>query len=336
MKLIIQIPALNEAEQLPVTLSQLPRQVVGFDVVEWLVVDDGSTDNTSAVAERYGVEHIVRLPYHHGLARAFMAGIEAALRAGADVIVNTDADNQYDASCIPDLVAPILAGKAQMVIGARPIDNISHFSFVKRKLQRLGSWVVKIASNTKIPDATSGFRAIHREAALHLYVFNSFTYTLETIIQVGRKDIPIVSVPIRVNSETRPSRLFKSNLSYVRRSIVTIVRIAILYRPLRAFTGLAILIALPGFAAIGRFMCFYFTTGGSGHIQSLAIAAGLISVAAIVAMGGLIADLTAANRILLEDIRARQFAESLLNDLEAARNESSLRAQQHNEKNDLN
>lgn len=311
MKLIIQIPCLNEADQLPKTMAELPRKVPGFDVVEWLIVDDGSSDATSEVAKRCGADYVVRLPYNHGLARAFMAGIEAALRAGADVVVNTDADNQYDASCIPDLVAPILDGRAQMVVGKRPINDMKHFSLLKRKLQQLGSWAVRVASGTDIPDATSGFRAIDRNAALRIYVFNSFTYTLETIIQAGRKDIPITSVPIRVNGETRPSRLFKSTLGYVWQSLKIIIRIATLYRPLRTLATLAGLIALPGLVAIGRFLYYYFVYGGVGHIQSLALAAGLVSVAAITAMGALIADLSAANRVLLEDIRARQFEESL-------------------------
>lgn len=312
MKLIIQIPCLNEAEHLPATLADLPREVPGFDKVEWLVIDDGSTDATSEVAYRHGVDHVVRLPYNQGLARAFMAGIEACLRAGADVIVNTDADNQYDASCIPALTAPVLAGRAEIVVGARPIENIAHFSFVKRKLQRLGSFVVRKASGTDLPDAPSGFRAIHRNAALRLYVFNPFTYTLETIIQAGRKNIPIASVPVRVNGETRPSRLFRSMSGYIRRSLVTILRIALLYRPLPIFLALAGAIALPGILMIARFLFFYLTGDGGGHIQSLAVAGALVSVGAIVGMGGLIADLIAANRTLLEEVRTRQLAESLL------------------------
>jgi glycosyltransferase involved in cell wall biosynthesis len=279
--------------------------------VEWLVIDDGSTDNTSEVARAHGVDHVIRLPYNQGLAKAFMAGLQECLRVGADVIVNTDADNQYDASSIPDLVAPILDGRARIVIGARPIDEIAHFSRLKRRLQRLGSWVVRKASGADIADAPSGFRAIHRDAALRLYVFNSFTYTLETIIQAGRNGIPIVSVPVRVNGETRPSRLFSGNLSYVCRSLITITRIAILYKPLRMFAILSLLIALPGVAAIARFVFFYMSGDGSGHIQSLAVAAALVSVAAIVGMGGLIADLIAANRVLLEEIRTRQLIASL-------------------------
>ena len=206
-KMIIQIPCFNEEQTLGVTLAQLPREVPGFDVVEWLVIDDGSTDRTVEVARRGGVDHLVILPHNQGLARAFMAGLEAGLKAGADVIVNTDADNQYDARCLPELVAPILAGRAQIVVGARPIMDIEHFSWLKKALQRLGSGVVRLASRASVPDAPSGFRAIHREAALRLCVFNEYTYTLETLIQAGRKNIPVASVPIRVNGETRPSRL---------------------------------------------------------------------------------------------------------------------------------
>ena len=311
MKLIIQIPCLNEAEHLPAALAELPRAVPGFDSVEWLVIDDGSSDATSDVARAHGVDHIIRLPYNQGLARAFIAGIEASLRAGADVIVNTDADNQYSASSIPDLVAPILEGRAQIVVGARPISQIAHFSPLKRYLQRLGSWVVKQASGTDIADAPSGFRAIHRKAAMRLYVFNAFTYTLETIIQAGRYNIPVVSVPVRVNGETRPSRLFKSIFSYVWRSQVTILRIVLLYQPLKSFTLAAGIVALPGLAAIARFLYFYLTGNGTGHIQSLAVAGALVSVAAVLAVAGLLADLIAANRILLEEIRTRQFAEAL-------------------------
>ncbi len=311
MKLVIQIPCLNEAEPLPTTLAALPRVVPGFDTVEWLVIDDGSTDGTAAIADAHGVDHIVRLPYNQGLARAFMAGIEKALHVGADVIVNTDADNQYDARCIDDLVAPIVEGRAWIVVGARPIEEIAHFSFVKRWLQRLGSRAVRMASGADVEDAPSGFRAIHRQAAMRLCVFNSFTYTLETIIQAGRNNIPIVSVPIRVNGETRPSRLFRSTFGYVRRSLVTILRIALLYKPLRVFTIIAALIALPGVVAIIRFVILFAIGQGDGHVQSLAVAAALISVSAVVGVGGLLADLIAANRMLLEEIRLRQLAASL-------------------------
>jgi glycosyltransferase involved in cell wall biosynthesis len=306
MKLIIQIPCYNEEASLPITLGQLPRQVAGFSTVEWLVIDDGSEDRTAEVARAHGVEHIIRHTRNRGLARAFMTGIEAGLRAGADVIVNTDADNQYQAACIPALVAPILEGKAQIAIGARPIATIAHFSPLKKFLQRLGSWSVRVASGTSIVDATSGFRAYHKDAALQLYVINTYTYTLETIIQAGRKGIPIVSVPIEVNGELRPSRLLKGIADYVRRSIVTILRISVIYRPLQFFTGLAAFVALFGVIGIARFLYFVAIGQSQGHIQSLVLSGALIAVATIIQVGGLLADIVAANRNLLEDIRARQ------------------------------
>ena len=326
MKLIIQIPCLNEAETLPVTLADLPREVPGFDSVEWLVIDDGSSDGTSEVARAHGVDHIVRHPVNRGLARAFMSGLEAALEAGADVIVNTDADNQYRAECIPALVEPILAGRAQMVIGARPIADNPEFSPLKKLLQRLGSWTVRVASGTSIPDAPSGFRAYHREAALQLYVLNAYTYTLETIIQAGRKGIPLASVPVTVNRDLRPSRLMSSTLDYIRRSIFTIVRIFVVYKPLRFFTFLAGLTALPGLIGIGRFLVYWAAGEGGGHLQSLILSGALVATAAIFQMGGLMADVVAANRRLLEDIRARQ----LRGDIEArlARRAAASAAQQ--------
>jgi glycosyltransferase involved in cell wall biosynthesis len=324
MKLIIQIPCFNEEEVLPVTLADLPRQVVGFDEVEWLVVDDGSTDRTSEVARAHGVDHIVRQPRNRGLARVFMTGIEAALRAGADVIVNTDADNQYRAACIPALVEPILARRAHVVVGARPIASIQTFSFFKKLMQRLGSWAVRMASGTTIPDAPSGFRAYSREAAIQLYVLDAYTYTLETIIQAGRKDIPIEWVPVEVNDELRPSRLITSMADYIRRSIFTLIRVFVIYRPLRFFTILAALLALPGLVGVVRFLAFYAIGNGGGHVQSLVISAALVGVAAIVQMGGLIADIIAANRRLLEDIRARQ----LRSELERARSQAAKSVRQ--------
>jgi len=311
VKLVIQIPCYNEAEQLPATLADLPRSVEGFDSVEWMVIDDGSTDGTAEIARAHGVDHVHRLPKNQGLARAFMAGIETALRRGADVIVNTDADNQYDATNIPDLTRPILAGEAQMVIGARPISEIEHFSPIKRRLQRLGSWAVRKASGVDIPDAPSGFRAMHREAAVRLYVFNRYTYTLETIIQAGYLSIPVVAVPVRVNPPTRDSRLIKSIRAYVMRSAFTIIRIAILYRPFRFFGLAALVLLVPGMAAFLRFLFFYLTGDGAGHIQSLVIGAGLNAMAAILFMGGVLADLIAANRVLLADLRGRQFKAEL-------------------------
>jgi len=306
MKLVIQIPCFNEARHLPITLAALPKTVPGFETVEWLVIDDGSSDDTAAVAATCGVHHVIALPHNKGLAHAFMTGLTAALKAGADVIVNTDADNQYDASCIPDLVQPIVEGRAQIVVGARPIVAITHFTGVKKLLQKLGSWAVRFVSGTDIPDAPSGFRAIHRDAAMRLNVFNSYTYTLETIIQAGRNNIPITSVPVRVNPDLRPSRLVKSNFNYVIRSLTTIIRIFVIYKPFRFFLLLATLVAVPGFAVILRFLYFYASGDGTGHVQSLIIAAALIACGAVLGIGGLLADLIAANRALLEDLRTRQ------------------------------
>jgi glycosyltransferase involved in cell wall biosynthesis len=305
-KLLIQIPCYNEEQVLPHTLAALPRHVPGFDRVEWLVIDDGSTDRTVEVARQAGVDHVVSLPTNQGLARAFVTGLEACLKAGADVIVNTDADNQYDAVGIPALVEPILAGQAQIVIGERPIMRIREFSPVKKFLQRLGSAVVKMASNTRVPDAPSGFRAMHAEAALRLCVFNDYTYTLETIIQAGRKNIAVTSVPIAVNDATRPSRLVTSIPSYVRRSLLTIVRIFILYKPLRFFLYLGTLFLIPGLAIGLRFLLRYLEGEGQGHIQSLILAAVLLVTAVVVYASGILADLVAANRVLLEEIRMRQ------------------------------
>jgi glycosyltransferase involved in cell wall biosynthesis len=314
-KLIIQIPCYNEAEVLGAMLSTLPREVPGFDVVEWLVVNDGSRDATAEVARRCGVDHVVSLPQNKGLARAFMAGIEASLKAGADVIVNTDADNQYDAGSIPDLVRPILEGQAQIVIGERPIMAVREFSLAKKLLQRLGSAVVKVASSATIADAPSGFRAIHREAAQRLYVFNDYTYTLETIIQAGRNNITMASVPVKVNPAVRPSRLVKSIASYVRRSLLTIVRIFILYKPLRFFVILGTLLLVPGIALGVRFLVNYLSGNGAGHIQSLILTAILLLSAVLMYLAGIIADLTAANRVLLEEVRMRL----LRSEVEAAR-----------------
>lgn len=305
LKLIIQVPCYNEEDTLAVTLSELPRHVEGFDTVEWLVVDDGSVDRTVQVARISGADHIVSLPHNQGLARAFMAGIEASLKAGADVIVNTDADNQYAASSIGGLVAPVLAGTAQIVVGARPISQIDDFSAVKKLLQTIGSAVVRLASGTRVPDAPSGFRAFHREAALRLYVFGNYTYTLETIIQAGRKNIPIVSVPVKVNPTTRPSRLVKSNASYVYRSVLSILRIFILYKPLRFFFFVGACFLVPGVLLGLRFLVLYFTGGSAGHVQSLILAAILIVTAMIIFSAGILSDLTAANRTLLEELRMR-------------------------------
>lgn len=269
MKLFIQIPCYNEAETLGIALQALPRQVPGFASVQWLIIDDGSTDDTVGVAQAHGVDHIVCHTRNLGLARGFMSGLDACLRLGADVIVNTDADNQYNAEDIPQLTAPIVAGQADIVIGARPIETIEHFSLVKKWLQRLGSWVVRVASNTDIPDAPSGFRALSRDAACQMVVFNEYTYTLETIIQAGQRNMAITSVPIRVNRDLRPSRLVKSIPSYIKRSIATIIRIFVIYRPFRFFGLIGSVLFGLGFLVGVRFLWFYLTGNGTGHVQSL-------------------------------------------------------------------
>ena len=306
MKLIIQVPCYNEERALPATLADLPRHVEGFDRVEWLVIDDGSSDRTAAVAREHGVDHVVVQPVNRGLAAGFMAGIEAALRAGADVIVNTDADNQYTAADIPALCGPILDGRADMVIGARPINDIEHFSPVKKALQRLGSRVVRLVSNTDVADAPSGFRALSRDAAMKLNVFNRYTYTLETIIQAGQKGIHVVNVPIRTNGPTRPSRLVKSIGSYVRRSISTIFRIFVLYRPALFCFWLGIVPLLAGLGLYVRWLVLYFAEEVyRSRIPSLTLGAVLILAAVLIWMFGFLADLLAANRRLIEDCQVR-------------------------------
>lgn len=305
MKLIIQIPCFNEAGTLAVTLRALPRQAPGVDRIEWLVIDDGSTDETVAVARAEGVDHIVRLPANRGLARAFMAGLEGCLRAGADVIVNTDADNQYCADDIPALIEPVLRGAADMVIGERPIAQIGHFSLAKKILQRVGSRVVRLASNTRVPDAPSGFRAFSRSAAVQLNVFTEYTYTLETIIQAGQKGLVVASVPVRVNADLRPSRLVRNIPSYLQRSTITILRIFMTYRPLRFFFTFGFAALFPGILIGARFLYLFLAGHGQGHVQSLILAAILIVVAALFFMLGLLADLISVNRRLLEDLRTR-------------------------------
>lgn len=303
MKLIIQIPCYNEEETLSVTLAALPRQVPGFDTVEWLIIDDGSRDDTVRIAKKNGVDHIVCHAHNQGLAHAFMTGLEACLLHGADVIVNTDADNQYNADDIPALVAPILDGKADIVVGARPIDAIEHFSPGKKLLQKLGSRMVRIVSRTDVPDAPSGFRAISQDAAQRLMVFNDYTYTLETIIQAGQKNMAIVSVPVRVNENLRPSRLVKSIPAYIRRSIVTMLRIFIIYRPFRFFGSICLVFTGTGFLIGLRFLYYYFTGGGKGHVQSVILAGVLLGMGFETFLVALLADILAANRKLLEDIR---------------------------------
>jgi glycosyltransferase involved in cell wall biosynthesis len=313
MRLIIQIPCYNEEATLAITLSALPRQLPDIDKVEWLIIDDGSKDRTVEVARQYGVDHVVRLPRNQGLAKGFMAGLDACLKAGADIIVNTDADNQYCADDIPKLIEPIVRGEAEIVVGARPIDEIGHFSPLKKALQKLGSWVVRIASKTDIPDAPSGFRAMSRKAAMQLNVFNEYTYTLETIIQAGQKNMAIVSVPIRTNSDLRPSRLVKSIPSYVQRSILTIVRIFMTYKPFRFFVVPGVIAFAIGFLIGLRFLYHYMVGQGAGHIQSLILAALLMGTGFFLGVTGLIADLIAVNRKLLEklDVRLRQVEENM-------------------------
>jgi glycosyltransferase involved in cell wall biosynthesis len=307
MKLIIQIPAWNEEEHLPETLIALPSSVEGVDEVEVLVVDDGSTDGTAEVAREAGAE-VVRTPVHRGLAVAFSTGLRHAVERGADLIVNTDADNQYDARDIQALVQPILDGSAQMVIGDRQIATLRHFSPLKRLLQKLGSWVVRRLSGTAVQDATSGFRAISRAAALRLHVFTRFTYTLETILQAGEAGLKVVSVPVRVNAgERRPSRLFQSDVGYVLRSLASMARIVTLYNPLRIFLMLGAMPVILGSALLVRFLWFYFTgLSPAGHVQSLILAVILIVIGGLVWLAGIMADLTAVNRRLLEDVVEKQ------------------------------
>lgn len=306
IKLIIQIPCFNEEEALPVTLKALPRKIKGIDKVEWMIIDDGSTDKTIEVARANGVDHIVRLTRNQGLARAFMAGLENCIKAGADIIVNTDADNQYNADDIPLLVEPILNGKAEIVIGERPIETIAHFSPIKKLLQKVGSWVVQLASRASIPDAPSGFRAISREAAMHLNVFNEYTYTLETIIQAGQKGMALMSVPIRVNPDMRPSRLVRSVPSYIWISTMTIGRIFITYRPFRVFLTIGIIIFSMGALLSARFLVYWFAGNGAGHVQSLLLSAILLVIGFQVGLTGLLADLMSVNRKMLEDLKFRQ------------------------------
>jgi glycosyltransferase involved in cell wall biosynthesis len=302
MKLVIQIPCLNERDHLEGTLADLPRAVDGIDEIEVLVVDDGSTDGTSARAAELGVHHIVRFPENRGLASAFMAGIDAALRLGADVIVNTDADNQYRGDDIPRLVAPIVEGRADVVVGDRQTDNIAHFSFVKRVLQRWGSRVVRRASRTRVADATSGFRAIGRSAALRLFVHNRFTYTLETIIQGGRSGLAFENVTIRTNPKTRESRLFKSLPQYLRRGMPVILRSYAMYRPTKAFTSISTLLLIAGVALVGRFFYFYvLDPTRSGHAQSLVLGVGCVILSFVVGIAAMLSELLAANRRLVEE-----------------------------------
>lgn len=302
MKLIIQIPCYNEADTLPDTLRELPVALPGIDVLEILVIDDGSSDNTAEVARQHGVQHVVRLPYHMGLAAGFRQGLEACLEQGADIIVNTDADNQYFADDIQALVAPILAGEAQLVIGDRGVGTLEHFSRWKRWLQRLGSWVVSQAAGFPVADATSGFRALSREMALRTLVLSSYSYTLETIIQAGAHQIPVAFVPVRTNPKTRPSRLMRSTRHYLRHSVPTIIRAYAMYQPLRAFFLIGSVFIVAGIIPAARFLILRYLLGqGSGNIQSLILSAVLLIVGVQIYLIGLLADLIAFNRKMLED-----------------------------------
>ncbi len=328
MKLIIQVPCFNEEAHLAETLAGLPRSVPGFDSVETLVIDDGSTDATAGAARRAGATYLLRFPVHLGLARAFEAGLDAALKLGADVIVNTDADNQYRGADVALLVQPILAGVAEMVIGDRAPHRLRHFGAGKRLLQRVGSWVVRQVSGTRVPDAASGFRAFSRRAALRLNVFSEFTYTLETIIQAGKKHIPIAHVPVETNPEQRPSRLFGHVTLYVRRSIATLVRIYALYEPLRVFWRIGAACIAAGGVIGARFLYYYLTRGGAGHVQSLILAAVLLIVGFQTMLIGLVADLIGASRSLQEDtlVRVRELELRLGDGPEVERLEPAVEA----------
>lgn len=305
MKLIIQIPCYNEAETLEIALNALPEYIDGIDEIEYLIIDDGCKDNTVEVAKNWGVHHIVSFTQNRGLAKGFMAGIDACLKNGADIIVNTDADNQYCADDIPKLIQPILGKKADIVIGERPIDETIHFSWMKKKLQHLGSWVVRKASHTDIPDAPSGFRAFSRDAAIRINVINDYTYTLETIVQAGRNKIAITSVPVRTNPELRKSRLFHSMLGYIKKSMLTIIRALMMYKPLYCFTLVALIPSVIGLGVGIRFLIYYVRGAGTGHTQSLMLACTLIIIGFITFVIGMLADVIAANRKILEDVQYR-------------------------------
>ena len=304
-KLIIQIPCLHEAATLPQTLADLPREIPGIDVIEVLVIDDGSRDGTAEIAHSLGVSHIVRFRRHKGLAAAFTAGIDACLKRGADIIVNTDADNQYAGRDIPRLIEPLLASRADIVIGDRNIRDLAHMSWPKKLLQRLGSWTVRQVSSTNVPDTTSGFRAYTREAALRMTIVSEFSYTLESLIQAGKKRMAVVHVEVTTNPHTRESRLFSNMFSYIKQSTATIVRIYAMYEPLKVFTYIGTAFFLVGFVVSLRFVVDYFTTGGFGHIQSLIFSAVLMIVGFQVVLIGLLADVISGTRKLLEDLLYR-------------------------------
>ena len=305
MKLIIQIPCYNEAETLEIALNALPKHIDGVDEIEYLIINDGSSDDTEKVALEWGVHYIVHFKRNLGLAKGFLAGIDSALRHGADIIVNTDADNQYCGTDIEKLIQPILNREADIVIGERPIDEIQEFSWIKKKLQRFGSYVVRVASKTDIPDAPSGFRAYSRKAAMRVNVHNEYTYTLETIVQAGRNKMAITSVPVNTNPELRESRLMNSIFGYIKKSVLTILRAVLMYKPLQVFTMLGSMAILAGVAIGVRFLIYYFQGNGGGHIQSLILATMMIIIGSQTFVTGLQADIISANRKLLEDIQFR-------------------------------
>jgi len=302
LRLVIQIPCLNEETTLPATLADLPTTLTGMDSIEILVIDDGSTDRTVEVAHELGVHRVTRFPANQGLARAFERGLQESLAMDADVIVNTDADNQYSGHDIGKLIQPILDGRADIVVGTRPIAEIDHFSPLKKALQKLGSSVVRRLSKTSVPDATSGFRAYSRNAALKLTVVTGFTYTLETLIQGSQKQLEITHVPIRTNPKTRDSRLFGSMGAYIQRSLGTMARVYLMYQPLKIFLALSTIFLVPAAVLLGRFLYFYFTTSGpTGHVQSLVLAGALGMIGVLVGALGILADLIATNRRLIEE-----------------------------------
>jgi glycosyltransferase involved in cell wall biosynthesis len=303
MKLIVQIPCLNEEAALPETLRAIPRSIPGIDIVEVLVIDDGSTDRTSAVARAHGADHVVRFTRRKGLAAGFMAGLDACLRLGADIIVNTDADNQYPGGEIPRLVAPLLAGEADLVVGDRVVQEVAHFSWTKRRLQTVGSWVVRKVSGTSVADATSGFRALNREAALRINIVSEFTYTLESIIQAGKKKMAVTHLPVSTR-QTRPSRLFGSTWEYVKRSGATILRIYAMYEPLKVFVMLGTALAAAG-TLLGLRYVYYWGQGDRGHLQSVILSVLLLILGFQALQWGVMADLIASNRKLLEDLLYR-------------------------------
>ena len=305
MKLIIQIPCYNEAETLELALNDLPRQIDGVDEIEYLIINDGSSDDTEQVAIDWGVNYIVHFKRNLGLAKGFLAGIDLALRHGADIIVNTDADNQYSGADIEKLIQPILKREADIVIGERPIDEIQEFSWVKKKLQHFGSWVVRMASKTDIPDAPSGFRAYSRKAAMRVNVHNEYTYTLETIVQAGRNKMAITSVPVRTNPELRSSRLMSSMGAYIKKSMLTILRAVLMYKPMKVFTLISSVFMMIGVAIGVRFLYFFFNGNGNGHVQSLILATMMIIIGCQTLVTGLQADIISANRKILEDIQFR-------------------------------